>query len=88
MPSHYEPCGVGQMLAMRYGALPLVRETGGLADTVENYDDGRADRGTGFRFQWETPDAVLGTLHWALRHVSRAPRRLAADAGARAAHRF
>jgi starch synthase len=51
---------------MRYGALPLVRETGGLADTVENYDGGRADRGTGFLFQWETPDAVLGTIHWAL----------------------
>ncbi len=67
MPSHYEPCGVGQMLAMRYGSLPLVRETGGLADTVENYDDGPGDRGTGFRFQWETPDAVLGTMHWALR---------------------
>jgi starch synthase len=67
MPSHYEPCGVGQMLAMRYGALPLVRETGGLSDTVENYDDGPADRGTGFVFQWETPEAVLGTMHWALR---------------------
>jgi starch synthase len=67
MPSHYEPCGVGQMLAMRYGALPLVRETGGLSDTVENYDDGAANRGKGFVFQWETPDAVLGTMHWALR---------------------
>ncbi len=73
MPSHYEPCGVGQMLAMRYGALPLVRETGGLADTVENYDDGPADQGTGFRFQWETPDAVLGTLHWALRTYHERP---------------
>ena len=66
MPSHYEPCGVGQMLAMRYGALPLVRETGGLADTVENYDDGSGDRGVGFVFQWEQPDALLGTLHWAI----------------------
>lgn len=66
MPSRYEPCGVGQMLAMRYGALPLVRETGGLADTVQNYDNGDADTGTGFVFQWEQPEAVLGTLRWAL----------------------
>lgn len=65
MPSHYEPCGVGQMLAMRYGSLPLVRETGGLADTVENYDGGAGDRGTGFTFEWETAEAVLGTLRWA-----------------------
>ncbi len=66
MPSHYEPCGLGQMLAMRYGALPLVRETGGLADTVTNYDDGPADQGTGFVFQWEEPDAVYHTLRWAI----------------------
>lgn len=65
MPSHYEPCGVGQMLAMRYGALPLVRATGGLADTVANYDGADADEGTGFVFEWETADAVFGTLRWA-----------------------
>lgn len=79
MPSRYEPCGIGQMMAMRYGSLPVVRETGGLADTVENYDDANADRGTGFRFLWESPDAVLGTLRWALftyRHRQEAWRKM------------
>lgn len=66
MPSHFEPCGTSQMIAMRYAALPLVRETGGLADTVENYDGMKGDYGTGFVFNWEEPDAVLGTMRWAL----------------------
>ncbi len=66
MPSRYEPCGTGQMLALRYGSLPVVRETGGLADTVQNYDNGNGDVGTGFVFLWEEPGAVLGTLRWAI----------------------
>ena len=66
MPSHFEPCGIGQMASMRYGALPIVRETGGLADTVDNYDNYNGQNGTGFVFSWEEPEAVYGTLKWAL----------------------
>ncbi|NDJ76212.1 MAG: glycogen synthase [Chloroflexi bacterium] len=66
VPSRYEPCGLTQMIAMRYGALPVVRETGGLADTVTNFDNGVGDSGTGFMFLFEEPDAVRLTLHWAL----------------------
>ncbi len=66
MPSHFEPCGMGQMMAMRYGALPLARATGGLADTVVNYDNKDADAGTGFVFHWQEVSALRGTLEWAL----------------------
>jgi starch synthase len=66
MPSIFEPCGIGQMMAMHYGALPLVRETGGLADTVINYDNGPADSGTGFVFNWTEADALYNTILWAL----------------------
>ncbi len=49
MPSKFEPCGLGQMIAMRYGTLPLVRETGGLRDTVQPYNQ-YTNEGTGFSF--------------------------------------
>ena len=49
MPSKFEPCGLGQMIAMRYGTLPLVRETGGLKDTVLPYNQ-YTEEGTGFSF--------------------------------------
>jgi starch synthase len=53
------------MYSLRYGTVPLVRATGGLADTVENVDPA-AGTGTGFTFDEYTPQALLGTLRWAL----------------------
>ncbi|MFZ4618777.1 MAG: glycosyltransferase, partial [Rectinemataceae bacterium] len=65
MPSHYEPCGLTQLYALRYGTLPIVRRTGGLADTVENYDEGSGS-GTGFMFDVLTPGSVFDTTGWAI----------------------
>jgi starch synthase len=66
VPSRYEPCGLTQIMAMRYGCLPIARQTGGLVDTVENYDDGPGDQGTGFMFLFEESQALASTIRWAL----------------------
>jgi len=61
MPSLWEPCGLGQMIAMRYGTLPVVRNTGGLADTVTNLSSDLA-QGTGFIFSEYSAKALAFTL--------------------------
>ncbi|MFN2272646.1 MAG: glycogen synthase [Anaerolineae bacterium] len=66
MPSAVEPCGLGQMIAMRYGCVPIVRATGGLADTVPNYTT-RNRKGLGFTFTKYTPKACISSLKRALK---------------------
>ncbi|HEX6883850.1 MAG TPA: glycogen synthase GlgA [Planctomycetota bacterium] len=65
MPSLYEPCGLNQMYSLRYGTVPIVRRTGGLADTVQPFERA-TKRGTGFLFDEFTPEALLGALRRAL----------------------
>jgi len=60
MPSRFEPCGLGQMIALRYGSIPIVRRTGGLADTVFDVDS--EPNGNGFVFDEPTADSVLGAV--------------------------
>jgi starch synthase len=65
MPSRYEPCGLGQMIALRYGTVPIVRKTGGLSDTVADCSDG-AGRCTGFLFEEYSAPALIDGLRRAL----------------------
>jgi len=65
MPSRYEPSGLNQMYSLAYGTIPIVRNTGGLADTVENFDP-QTGGGTGFMFDDLTPQAIYNTVAWAV----------------------
>ncbi len=65
MPSRFEPCGLNQMYSLKYGTVPIVRETGGLADTVENFDP-QSGKGTGFTFKEYAVDAMLEAIDRAL----------------------
>ncbi len=64
MPSLFEPCGLNQIYSLSYGTLPIVRATGGLDDTIENFDP-HTGEGTGFKFTDATPDALYNTIKWA-----------------------
>lgn len=64
MPSLFEPCGLSQLMALRYGTIPIVRETGGLKDTVESYNQYEST-GTGFSFINYNAHEMLGTIRYA-----------------------
>ncbi len=81
MPSRYEPCGLGQLISLRYGTVPIVRATGGLADTIVDYDP-QTGSGNGFSFEPYDSKAMLEAIRRALRLYSEEPqkwRRLAVN---------
>jgi len=66
MPSRFEPCGLGQLMAMRYGTVPVVRATGGLKDTVSDYSERNRHNATGIHFSDATPQAFDHALEQAI----------------------
>ena len=65
MPSRYEPCGLGQLIALRYGCIPIARKTGGLVDVIHDFEP-LTSRGTGFLFSDYTPSAMQDAIKRAL----------------------
>ena len=65
MPSLFEPCGLNQIYSLRYGTLPIVRSTGGLDDTIENFNEAH-ENGNGFKFDLPTQEALYYTVLWAV----------------------
>lgn len=65
MPSRYEPCGLDQLYCLRYGTLPVVRATGGLDETIQEFDPA-SGQGNGFKFSGYTPVELLGAVQRAL----------------------
>jgi starch synthase len=68
MPSQYEPCGLSQLYSLRYGTIPIVRNIGGLADTVVPFSSGKPnpDRATGFHITQHTVESVISAVREAL----------------------
>ncbi len=69
MPSKYEPCGLNQMYSLKYGTVPIVRETGGLADTVKRFNE-KTKEGTGFMFKKYNAEEFLAEINRALKIYS------------------
>jgi len=69
MPSQFEPCGLGQLFSLRYGTLPIVRETGGLQDTIQSYNE-QTKEGNGFSFSSYNADDMLYTIKRALNYYN------------------
>ncbi|MFA4875249.1 MAG: glycogen synthase GlgA [bacterium] len=65
MPSHYEPCGLNQLISLKYGTIPIVRATGGLDDSIVDFN-GKKARGNGFKFTDYTPQALIAAIDRAL----------------------
>jgi len=65
MPSRFEPCGLNQMYSLSYGTLPIVRATGGLEDTIENYNEATGE-GTGFKFYDLNAKSLYNSIGWAV----------------------
>ena len=72
MPSRYEPCGLGQLISFRYGTIPIVRSTGGLADTVIDYDGDKLN-GNGFTFHDFVSSDMYYAIYRALRIYNKYP---------------
>lgn len=66
MPSLFEPCGLGQLISLRYGAIPIVRETGGLKDTISPYNEYTGE-GNGFGFKNFNSNELMQITEYALK---------------------
>jgi len=66
LPSRYEPCGLGQLISLRYGTIPVVHKTGGLADTVKEFEP-QTGKGNGFTFGEYSPSSLIEALQRALK---------------------
>ncbi len=72
MPSRFEPCGLGQLISLRYGTIPIVRATGGLADTIKDFNP-KTGEGNGFSFKEYSPKELLKTINRAVEYYRKEP---------------